>query len=171
LSQNFIGEIRMFGGNFAPLDWALCNGQMMAISQNTALFALLGTIYGGDGVNTFALPNLQSRFPVHQGQGPGLSSYIIGETAGTESVTLTVNQIPQHSHVPRAASGQGTASSPSGAVWAESPLNNYSASAPSSNMDPGALAFAGGNQPHDNMPPFLVVNFIIALYGIFPSRN
>jgi microcystin-dependent protein len=173
LSQYFLGEIRMFGGNFPPHGWALCNGQTLSIQQNTALFALLGTFYGGNGTTTFCLPNLQSRFPVHMGQGPGLSYYAIGEIGGTEAVSLTVNQIPQHSHVPQAASGQGTASSPSNAVWAESALNNYSASAPdpSSNMAPGALSVAGGSQPHNNMPPYLVVNFIIALVGIFPSRN
>jgi microcystin-dependent protein len=156
----------MFAGNFAPLYWAFCNGQLLPIAENEVLFQLIGTTYGGDGQNTFALPNLQSRFPVHQGNG-----YVIGQTGGSETVTLTVAQIPAHSHVPQANGGQGTASSPAGNVWAQSALNNYSATAPSSALDPGALGSSGGSQPHDNLPPYLAVSFIIALEGIFPSQN
>jgi microcystin-dependent protein len=162
----YIGEIRMFAGNFAPAGWAFCDGQLLAISTNSALFQLIGTFYGGDGQATFALPNLQSRFPVHQGTG-----FAIGQTGGTETVTLTAQQMPAHSHVPEAYNGQGTASSPSSNVWAESALNNYSATAPSASMDPAALGTAGGSQPHDNMPPYLVINFIIALFGVYPTQN
>jgi len=166
LSQPYVGEIRMFGGNFAPVGWAFCSGQILPISENETLFNLIGTTYGGDGQSTFALPNLQSRLPIHVGTG-----FALGQTGGSETVTLTVSQIPAHTHVPQANSGQGTASNPSGNVWAESPLNNYSATAPSSAMNAAAIGSAGGSQPHDNMPPFLVVNFIISLFGIFPSQS
>lgn len=170
--QPFIGEVRMFGGNFAPAGWALCQGQTMPISQNAALFTLIGTTYGGDGVNTFALPDLRSRVPVHQGQSPGTSNYMQGEVTGVETVTLVGNQIPTHTHVPPACnSGNGASSNPSGNFWAAAATMLYSSAAADSTMNAGALASAGGNQPHDNMLPFLVVNFIIALFGIFPSRN
>jgi microcystin-dependent protein len=167
MSSPFIGEIRMFGGNFAPAGWAFCNGALMPISENDALFTLIGTTYGGDGQSTFALPNLQSRVPIHV--GPGFAQ---GQTGGTETVTLTVNQIPSHSHVPQAQSAAGTAASPSNAVWANSSLGQFdNANPPDSPMDPGALASSGGSQPHDNMVPFLAVNFILSLFGIFPSQT
>ena len=167
MSSPFIGEIRMFGGNFAPQGWAFCNGALMPISENDALFTLIGTTYGGDGQSTFALPNLQSRVPIHV--GPGFAQ---GQTGGTETVTLTVNQIPSHSHVPQAQSAAGTAASPSNAVWANSSLGQFdNANPPDSPMDPGALAPSGGSQPHDNMVPFLAVNFILSLFGIFPSQT
>jgi len=166
----YIGEIRMVGFNFAPIDWALCNGQLLPISQNDALFNLIGTTYGGDGQNTFALPNLQSRIPFHMGSNAG-NTLILGELAGTETVTLTTNQLPIHTHSLAASSAGGTQASPAGGLWAQSILEQFSTEAKSHTMDPSTIAATGGGQPHDNMPPFLVVNFIIALYGIYPSQN
>jgi microcystin-dependent protein len=168
MSSPFIGEIRMFGGNFAPVGWAFCNGAIIPIDQNDALFNLIGTTYGGDGQSTFALPNLQSRVPVHVGPG-----FALGQTGGAESVTLTTSQIPAHSHVPQCSSGQGTASGPAGNVWAvpNPSVTIYSDVAPSLGMSPTAVGPTGGSQPHDNMIPFLVVNFIISLFGIFPSQT
>ena len=165
MSNPFVGEIRMFGGNFAPAGWAFCNGTLLPISENEVLFNLIGTTYGGDGEETFALPNLQSRIPVHVGSG-----FVLGQTGGEETVTLTVNQIPAHSHVPRGNSGAGNQSSPGNGVWAQSTLGQYSSAAPSVTMDPSTMTTAGGSQPHDNMMPFLAVNFIISLFGIFPSQ-
>lgn len=168
MSSPFIGEIRMFGGNFAPVGWAFCNGALIPISENDALFNLIGTTYGGDGQSTFALPDLQSRVPVHVGPG-----FALGQSGGTESVTLTTQQIPSHSHVPQANSNAGSQSGPGGGVWAASSpsLNQYSNVAPSVALDPAAMGQAGGSQPHDNMIPFLVVNFILSLFGIFPSQT
>lgn len=166
MSQPYIGEIRMFGGNFAPVGWAFCNGALMDISQNDALFNLIGTTYGGDGQSTFALPNLQSRVPVHVGPG-----FALGQSGGAETVTLTTSQIPAHSHVPQCNSSAGTQSSPSGGVWAQSTLDQFSASAPSAPMAAAALGSSGGSQPHDNMLPYLAVNFILSLFGVFPSQT
>jgi microcystin-dependent protein len=168
MSSPFIGEIRMFGGNFAPAGWAFCDGSLIPISENDTLFTLIGTTYGGDGETTFALPNLQSRIPIHQGPG-----FTLGQTGGVESVTLTTNQIPSHSHVPQANNAAGTQASPANGLWAStSPsINNYSNVAPSLNMDPAAIGISGGSQPHDNMVPFLAVNFILSLFGIFPSQT
>jgi len=160
----YVGEIRMFAGNFAPAGWALCQGQILAISENDVLFTLIGTTYGGDGQTTFALPDLQSRVPVHVGPG-----FVQGHTAGVESVTLTTSQIPAHSHVPLCNSGAGTNASPQNDVWAALDSNIYSDVAPSVIMAPSALGSTGGSQPHDNMVPFLVINFIISLFGVFPS--
>jgi microcystin-dependent protein len=171
MSSPFIGDIRMFGGNFAPVGYAFCNGQLLQISQYDALFALIGTTYGGDGQTTFALPNLQGRLPVHAGQGPGLSSYVQGQQGGSESVTLTAQQIPTHTHAAQAQSGSGNQAAPGGGIWAASAQNQYSPNTPSAAMSSAAIAAAGSNQPHDNMAPFQVVNFIIALEGVFPSRN
>jgi microcystin-dependent protein len=174
MSQPYVGEIRMFGGNFAPAGWAFCNGQPMPISENEVLFQLIGTTYGGDGQETFNLPNLQSRVPVHQGQGPGISqNYIIGEQAGVESVTLTTQQIPIHTHPALCSSVGGSNSDPAGGLWALSDLNQYSTSAPDVSMGtpPINAQPQGGSQPHDNMIPFLVVSYIISLFGIFPSPN
>jgi len=162
----YVGEIRMFAGNFAPAGWALCQGQILAISENDVLFALIGTTYGGDGQTTFALPNLASRIPVHVGPG-----FVQGQTGGVESVTLTTSQIPAHSHVPLCNSGAGTNASPQSDVWAALDSNVYSDVAPSVIMAPSALGSTGGSQPHDNMVPFLVINFIISLFGIFPSQT
>ncbi len=167
MSQPFIGEIRMFAGNFAPVGWAFCNGAIIPIDQNDALFNLIGTTYGGDGQTTFALPNLQSRVPVHVGPG-----FALGQSGGTESVTLTVSQIPAHSHVPQANGNPGTASTPASNVWAaNASLTQYSNAAPTANMDPASLGSSGGSQPHDNMIPFLVINFILSLFGVFPSQS
>lgn len=168
MSSPFIGEIRMFGGNFAPAGWAFCDGSLIPISENDALFNLIGTTYGGDGQNTFALPDLRSRIPVHVGPG-----FALGQSGGVESVTLTTSQIPSHSHVPQANNAPGTQVSPANGVWAStSPsLNQYSNVAPSVTMDPAACGLSGGSQPHDNMVPFLAVNFILSLFGIFPSQT
>jgi len=168
MAQPFIGEIRMFGGNFAPLNWALCNGQLMAIDQNAALFQLIGTTYGGDGVQTFALPNLQSRFPMHQGNG-----FTLGEQGGTETVTLTTAQIPFHAHPAICSSGGGNSGTPVGNFWATDPMGNTAAytTATDSQILASAIGTTGGSQPHENMKPFLVINFIISLFGVFPSQT
>jgi microcystin-dependent protein len=170
MASAFIGEIRMFGGNFAPAGWAFCQGQLLAIQQYSALFALLGTTYGGNGTTTFALPNLQGRVPIHQGQGPGLSNYVIGQMSGTESVALLTTQLPQHSHLAAGNSNPGTSADPTNNYWAASAdLRPFSDQTPNGTMQNSGSA--GSSQPHENMPPFLAVNFIIALLGIFPSRN
>ena len=161
----YIGEIRMFGGNFAPVGWAFCDGQLVPISENDALFNLIGTTYGGDGQSTFALPNLQSRVPVHVGPG-----FALGQSGGTESVTLTTSQIPSHSHVPLCQTAAGS-QGPGGGVWATSSQQIYSDAAPSVQMNATAIGPSGGSQPHDNMSPFLVINFIISLFGVFPTPN
>ena len=179
MSEPFLGEIRMVGFNFAPRGWALCNGQILSIAQNTALFSLLGTTYGGDGVTTFALPNLQGRLPMHWGNGPGLSPRVIGEQSGSETVTLVSTQIPAHNHMLNCTTTAGAIDNPSGALLATSadanlnPINTYLAggAAPNATMANNSIGVAGGSQPHDNMSPFLCVTFIIALSGIFPSRN
>ena len=176
--EPYLGEIRMFGGNYAPRGWALCNGQLLAIAANTALFSLLGTTYGGNGVNNFALPNLQGRLPMHWGNNPPLTNRVLGEIAGTESVTLISTQMPIHNHVLNSGNGTaGDASTPQNnfsSVFVDpntgSPASTYSAAA-ATTMAPTAIGTAGGSQPHDNMPPFLCVTFIIALEGIYPPRN
>lgn len=165
MSSPFIGEIRMFSGNFAPLGWAFCDGAIMAISENDTLFQLIGTTYGGDGQQTFALPDLQSRIPAHIGPG-----YAFAQAFGVESVTLTVSQLPAHAHIPQ-ASQAGNRAQPAGNVWAGSALNQFSTAAPTTTLDPAAISPNGGTQPHDNMSPFLAVNFIISLFGIFPSQT
>ncbi len=171
MSQPFIGEIRMFAGNFPPVGWARCDGQLMPISQNDALFALIGTTYGGDGVNTFALPDLRGRVPVHQGPGPGLSPWVIGQSFGSETVTLTSNQLPAHAHTQQASKDAATgAVGPSGAPGvASTPL--YGSGVMDVPMAGAAVAAAGGGQPHDNMAPFTALTFIISLFGVFPSRS
>ncbi len=166
MSSPFIGEIRMFGGNFAPQGWAFCNGALMAIDQNDALFQLIGTTYGGDGQTTFGLPDLQSRIPVHVGPG-----FVLAQASGVETVTLITNQIPNHNHAPEASSSAGTQSSPANGLWAQSTLGQFSSATPTLPMAPAALGQAGGSQPHDNMMPFLVVNFILSLFGVFPSQT
>jgi microcystin-dependent protein len=174
MSQPFLGEIRMFAGNFAPAGWALCDGQLVAISQNDTLFQLIGTTYGGNGTSTFALPDLRSRVPVHMGQGPGPSSYILGSTGGVESVTLTVSQMPIHTHPPQVRAGAGTSDRPDGRVWAapsEPSAKLYASGAPDSTMNQALVKPAGGSQPHENMAPFQAINFIISLTGIFPSAT
>ena len=183
MSEPFIAQIVMFGGNFAPRSWAFCDGQLLPIAQNTALFSLLGTTYGGDGRTTFGLPDLRGRFPMHPGSGPGLSPRQLGQKSGTETTTLTVNQIPPHTHT-----GTGTVKVSGDAANTSDPTGNtlalaeaYSDQAfPVSPAVPLKLradsvevtnANTGGGQSHSNMPPFQCVNFIIALQGIFPSRN
>ena len=163
----FVGEIRVVGFNFAPQGWALCNGQLLPISQNTALFSLLGTTYGGDGRTTFALPNLQGRAAMHPGQGPGLTLRDLGETGGTTEETLSQAQIPQHNHALNAASGSATTGTPSStSSLAAGSVNTYGAA---NNMVPMGET-VGGGQPHNNMQPHQVLNYVIALQGIFPSR-
>lgn len=175
MSEPFVAEIRMFGGNFAPRGWAFCNGQLLSISQNTALFSLLGTTYGGDGRTTFGLPDLQGRAPMHQGQGPGLTPRVQGETGGAENVTLSASQMPAHTHQAQADASGGGQTSPANATWAAAgrgrPAAYAANQAPGAALSGQALAPAGGSQPHNNRSPYLGVNFIIALQGIFPSRN
>jgi microcystin-dependent protein len=170
MGQPFVGEIRMVGFNFAPAGWAFCNGALIPISENDTLFNLIGTTYGGDGQNTFALPNLQSRIPVHAGQSPGTSNRVLGEMAGTETVTLATNQIPAHNHPAQATTGSGNQATPQNGIWAASAQGAYSTSAPSLAMKANLMSSSGGSQPHDNMMPFLTINFIISLYGIYPSQ-
>jgi microcystin-dependent protein len=169
--DNFIGEIRMVGFNFAPKGWAFCNGQLLPIQQNSALFALLGTTYGGNGSTTFALPNMQSRMPMHVGTGPGLSQRVMGEASGTENVTLIATQVPPHTHPLNVNTGGAEGNSPSNTYLAQSGGGDSYAETANGIMNPLAIGPNGGGQPHDNMPPYLVVNFIIALTGIFPSRS
>lgn len=171
MSQPFIGEIRIFAGNFAPAGWNFCNGSLLPISQFDALFALIGTTYGGDGQQTFQLPNLQGRVPVHQGQGPGLSNRVMGEAGGTESVTLTANQIPAHSHALRAGSALSSGAAGAGGVLAATAVNIYGTGQPNVPMAAQAITSQGGSQPHNNMAPYLGISYIIALFGVFPSQN
>jgi microcystin-dependent protein len=175
MSSPFVAEIRMFGFNFAPTGWAQCNGQLLPISQNTALFSLLGTFYGGDGKSTFALPNLEGSTPLHQGQGPGLSDRFIGEVSGSESVTLLVTEIPAHTHQLMANPVTGGLSSPVGNLWSplagRTPPNLYFNGNTDTSMNPFTIGISGGGLPHNNMSPYLVVNFCIALQGVFPPRG
>lgn len=163
----------MFAGSFAPAGWAFCDGALIPISENDALFALIGTTYGGDGQNTFALPNLSSRYPIHQGTSFTTGTiYTIGEFGGAEAVTITTNQLPIHSHIPLANSSPGNSGTPANSVWAKpSAASMYTQLAPNTNMAATAVQPAGGSQPHDNMMPFLCVSFIISLFGIFPSQT
>ncbi|GAB3470086.1 tail fiber protein [Massilia terrae] len=174
----FLGEIRMFCGTYAPADWAFCEGQLLPISANTALFSLLGVQYGGNGTTNFALPDLRGKVPVNQGAGPGLSLRTVGETGGAPSVTLTEKQMPAHNHLAQGISKTGTTKSPSNAVWSQfaseaRPPVPVKLFAPNGDvqMAPTALAPSGGNQPHNNMQPYLGVNFIICMRGIFPPRD
>ena len=175
MSDPYLAEIRIIASNYAPNGWAFCNGQLMSISQNTALFSLLGTTYGGNGMNTFGLPNLQGTAPMHPGTGTGLSVRELGETGGVEAETLNVSQIPSHTHNANMKTSIGTNSSPANAAWANTPgrrigqaYNNDTSALQA--MSNSAIDPAGGNSAHNNMQPFLAVNFIIALQGIFPSR-
>ena len=169
MSDPYIGEIKLISFTYPPRGWAFCNGQILPIAQNQALFSILGTMYGGNGVTTFALPNMQGRVPIHQGVNQGV--YTVGQAAGELAHTLTVNEMPAHLHP---AVAQSTASnpglSPAGAIWATAP-NLAFAPAPNTTMNPAAVAPTGGSQPHENVPPYLVPNFAIALVGIYPSRN
>ena len=164
--QPFVGEIRMFGGNFAPAGWMFCEGQLLPISENETLFQLIGTTYGGDGQSTFALPDLRGRAPVHQGNGVSLA-----ETGGAEDVTLTVQQIPAHSHAMQASADIPAASSPANSVLGQAAAKVYRAGSPTVSLNPGSMATTGGSQPHTNVQPYLCVSFIISLFGIFPSPS
>ena len=170
MSEPFLGEIRAFGFNFAPRGWASCNGQLLPINQNQALFALLGTIYGGNGQTTFALPDLRGRVPINQGQSSGASTYSLGQAIGVENVTLLVSQIPAHTHRLNASPDNATTTDPGNNLLAVARSATY-ASSGSAAMNPGAIAITGGSQPHENRQPYLTVNYCIALQGIFPSRN
>lgn len=176
MAQPYVGEIRLFAGNFAPAGWAFCNGQLMAISENEALFQLIGTTYGGDGQATFALPDLQGRVPIHQGTANFGSTFAIGQLGGSETVTLTTQQMPAHNHVLHASANASTAGAgPAGNLTANTSATTstpiYSAATPGTAMAPSGIGPTGGNQPHDNMAPFQCVSFIISLFGIFPTTN
>ena len=169
MGQPYVGEIRMFAGNFAPAGWMLCEGQLLPISENETLFNLIGTTYGGDGQTTFGLPDLRGRLPVHQGNG-----FFLAETGGVESVTLTVNQIPSHNHAMLGSSNFATTTSPVNAVSSSgtaATISPYGTDAPLTSLFSGTIGSVGGSQPHDNFQPYLCVNFIISLFGIFPSPN
>jgi microcystin-dependent protein len=171
MAQPYVGEIRIFAGNFAPAGWLFCDGSLQLISQNETLFQLIGTTYGGDGQSTFALPDLRGRIPIHMGQGTG-SSRIIGEAGGSESVTLTTAELANHNHAFPASSSVASAGDPLNAVVADTgTVPVYSSSIPNVVMSPGAIAAAGAGQSHDNIMPFGCVNFIISLFGIFPSQS
>ena len=176
MSDQFVAEIRIFPFNFPPTGWALCNGQLMPLSQNTALFALLGTTYGGDGKSTFALPDMQGNAPMQPGQGQGLSLRDLGEIGGTQTVTLLTSEIPAHAHsIGNAVNVNGDSPSPVGRVFAESAAGRglaafYQPAPPTGKINPNSLLPTGGSQPHNNMQPYLTLNFCIALQGIFPQR-
>lgn len=171
MPEPFLGEIQIFAGNFAPVGWAFCNGQVLPISQNTALFSLLGTTYGGNGQSTFALPDLRGCVPIQPGQGPGLSMRMLGERGGVERVTLGTSQMPSHAHTLGASAGNGTSDAAAGNVAARSPaaIPQYAA-ASDANLSITAIGSAGGSQPHNNMQPYLALSFIIALQGVYPQR-
>lgn len=172
MAQPFLGQIIMFGGNFVPRGYAGCNGQLIAISQNDALFALIGTTYGGDGQTTFGIPDLRGRIPLNQGNSTTGSQYSLGQMAGTETVTVISTQMPIHNHTFPGNSNSGTVPSPNGGVVASTQLNPYVQAAPADTpMGNQMIGQAGGNQPHENMMPFLCVTFIIAVEGVFPTRN
>ncbi|MGA9525316.1 MAG: tail fiber protein [Myxococcaceae bacterium] len=171
MSTPFVGEIRMFAGNFPPAGWAFCDGQFLPISENETLFFLIGTTYGGDGQSTFALPDLRGRVPVHQGPLPGGSNYVIGMTGGQEAVTLTTQQIPAHGHALLADAQPAESAVPAGRVPAETDEDVYATTAPTAALAPTAIAPTGGSQPHSNVQPYLCIHFIISLFGIFPQQN
>ena len=171
MPEPYVGEIRMFAGNFAPNGWMFCEGQPLAIAENEVLFQLIGTTYGGDGEETFNLPNLASRVPVHMGTGPDGTTYQIGEMAGTEQETLTVQQIPSHTHPWLGSTANAASPDPNGAVPAVAQGDVYTTSFSATNMSPNAIGPAGGSQPHENTQPFLCINFIISLFGRFPSQT
>ena len=172
----FVAEIRIFPFNFAPKGWAFCNGQLLPISQNTALFSLLGTTYGGDGKSTFALPNLQGSIPIQPGRGPGLSIYDLGQTGGVESVTLLDSEMPSHTHaVGRALSANGNSITPVNSVWAQAAAGRGTAAlyldgSPTGKVNVNSLNINGGGLPHNNMQPYLTLHFCIAMQGVFPPR-
>ena len=180
MSNPFVAEIRIFGFNFAPLGWAMCNGQILPISQNTALFSLLGTTYGGNGTSTFQLPNLEGSVPLQPGQGPGLSDYFLGQEGGSTTVTLQTSEIPAHPHLANADTGVANSGSPSGNVYKEGQTTNSPPEAiasynnslpPMVALNPQTIGFTGSSFPHNNVMPTLVLNFCIALQGVFPPRG
>lgn len=173
MAQPYVGEIRMFAGNFPPNGWMFCEGAPLAISENDVLFQLIGTTYGGDGQETFNLPDLQSRVPIHMGTGPDGTTYQIGEMAGTEQETLSIQQIPNHTHPFTASTNQGSATPPTGAVLGATTggISMYYEGAVDGNLNAQAVGPAGGSQPHENTQPFLCINFIISLFGIYPSQT
>lgn len=166
MADPYVGEIRMFAGNFAPAGWMFCEGQLLPISENETLFQLIGTTYGGDGESTFALPDLRGRLPLHVGNG-----IVLAETGGAEEITLTVNQIPAHSHVLRGSNGAANSTTPGGNVLASALADVYVEDLTAVNMSPNAISPIGGSQPHTNFQPYLCVDFIISLFGIFPTQN
>ena len=176
MADPFVAEIRIFPFNFAPKGWAFCDGQLLPLSQNTALFSLLGTIYGGDGKSTFALPDLQGNAPMHPGQGPGLSLYDLGQTGGTEAVTLLQSEMPAHAHnVGQATVTNGNSLTPVNSTWATTPSGRgflfvYNSGPPTAKMLADSILPTGGSLPHSNMQPYLTLNFCIALQGVFPAR-
>ena len=176
MSDQFVAEVRIFPFNFPPTGWAFCDGQLLPISQNTALFSLLGTTYGGDGKSTFALPDMQGNVPIHPGQGPGLSLYDLGQTGGVETVTLLQSEMPAHAHgVGMAKNALGDSITPANSVWATAAAGRgaaalYAPPAPTGTVNPNSLSPSGGGLPHNNMQPYLTLNFCIALQGIFPPR-
>ena len=166
MAQPYVGEIRMFAGNFAPVGWSMCEGQLMPISENETLFQLIGTTYGGDGESTFAMPDLRGRLPIHQGSG-----FILAETGGAEEIVLTVPQMPSHSHVMAGSSAVANDATPAQNVLAQTgTFDGYQSAAPASQMSALAIGSTGGSQPHTNLQPYLCVNFIISMFGIFPSQ-
>jgi microcystin-dependent protein len=178
MSQPFVGEIRIFAGNFAPLDWAFCNGALIPISQFDVLFNLIGTTYGGDGQSTFALPNLQSRVPIHMGTGSSGTTYLIGQQAGVENVTLLVGQMPSHNHVLASAGGTPALAPSASTILATTATSTHAGSnaiygptPATQTLNPAIIKNDGGSQPHSNLQPYLAVNFIISLFGVFPSRS
>lgn len=180
MSEPFIGEIVMFAGNFAPRGWAFCQGQLLSIAQNTALFSILGTTYGGNGQTTFGLPDLRGRVPVGAGQGPGLPSVTLGEMAGAPTHSLISSEMPAHNHTVGASTSPGNTANPSGNLLAvgqvsaggnTETVSSYVTGAPNVALNAQTGGIAGGSQPHNNMQPYLGMNYIIAIQGIFPSRN
>jgi len=172
MSNPYVGEIRIFAGNFAPLGWLFCAGQTLAISENDILFNLIGTTYGGDGQETFNLPDLRSRVPVHNGKGPGVSqTYVLGQMGGVEQVTLTTQQLPMHTHAFLATTDTGTQNGAAGAILASgSAVQALRPAPPNQPFDASAIGPAGGNQPHTNIQPYVAINYIISLYGVFPHQ-
>lgn len=174
MAQPYVGEIRMFAGNFAPAGWMFCDGQLLPISENEVLFQLIGTTYGGDGESTFALPNMQSRIPIHMGTGPDGTTYQLAEQAGTEQETLTVQQIPSHNHAVLANGNSGGGTSPQGSYLARNASADFYIDDTSGglvSLNTNTISPTGGSQPHNNVQPFLCINFIISLFGIFPSQT
>jgi microcystin-dependent protein len=172
MTQPYVGEIRMFGGNFAPYGWAFCDGSLISIADNSVLFTLIGTTYGGDGTSTFGLPNLLSRMPIHAGLGSTQTSYVLGQVGGLEEVTLKTNQIPSHTHTLTASGNNASANVPTSNLLATTASGNpYTAAAAGIAMNAASVAQVGSSMPHDNMMPFLCVSFIISLFGIYPPQS